>query len=507
MKKILFVLFTSISFGVKAQGTFIKTFSDGAPFWYQPFIKTIDGNLLTASYWNNFYITKTDMSGNIYWTKEFVIQGGGVINSIIQTVDLGYILAGSLDSLSIPISDNKPFLLKVDSSGLFSWIKIYNATGNVSVNGVFQTNDSGYLVSAGNGIEANIIRTDKNGDTLWTKILSGTGSIWSSYCTNDNGFILCGNGSAGGINLIKIDSLANVTWSNNYVSGALEFGRTVLQTSDSGYIVTGCNNCLTPNDDGLVFKTEKNGSLIWAKKFISPLRDFGMSVIENSINEFVLTGYLNDTAGFGTFLINLNTNGDTNWTSTYPVNGGGVSLIQSDNGGYIISCQQSNPNQTVIIRTNAIGETGCSQKYNSLIIQDVIPQITNLTVQTLSSNVIVDTIQVQQHNINLNTTTICINTGANIESKKLNSNFSFSPNPFHSTATIRSNSQFTMHDAQLKIYNAMGSLVRIEHISNITPDNNQDYILHRDYLSNGLYFYELRSNNYELLGRGKFVIE
>ncbi len=48
----------------------------------------------------------------------------------------------------------------------------------------------------------------------------------------------------------------------------------------------------------------------------------------------------------------------------------------------------------------------------------------------------------------------------------------------------------------------MGSLVRDEPILNITS-----YTLHREGLSDGLYFYELRTNDSGLIGKGKFVIE
>ena len=79
--------------------------------------------------------------------------------------------------------------------------------------------------------------------------------------------------------------------------------------------------------------------------------------------------------------------------------------------------------------------------------------------------------------------------------------FTFSPNPLHTTAALNiSDSRFK--NAELKIYNTMGSLVREEEISNINS-----YILQRDDLGDGLYFYELLTPDSELIGVGKFVIE
>ncbi|MCX6274658.1 MAG: hypothetical protein NTV09_05590 [Bacteroidetes bacterium] len=85
--------------------------------------------------------------------------------------------------------------------------------------------------------------------------------------------------------------------------------------------------------------------------------------------------------------------------------------------------------------------------------------------------------------------------------------FSISPNPFHTSATLTVNRQLTPDSyqdgsLQLRIFNTMGALVRHEKIPNINS-----YILHRGILSEGLYFYELLTPDYELIGSGKFVVE
>jgi len=77
------------------------------------------------------------------------------------------------------------------------------------------------------------------------------------------------------------------------------------------------------------------------------------------------------------------------------------------------------------------------------------------------------------------------------------------PNPFHNTAELRfDNTRLAGDKIELKIYNTMGELVREEEI---LPVNS--YILHRAGLSDGLYFYELRTHNYGPVDHGKFVIE
>ncbi|MEO8086660.1 MAG: T9SS type A sorting domain-containing protein [Bacteroidota bacterium] len=81
------------------------------------------------------------------------------------------------------------------------------------------------------------------------------------------------------------------------------------------------------------------------------------------------------------------------------------------------------------------------------------------------------------------------------------------PNPFHATATLSIIVQNALVDCQLKIYNTLGVLVREEKRLNISPDSHGDYTLQRDGLNDGLYFYELRADNYEHISSGKFIIE
>ena len=95
----------------------------------------------------------------------------------------------------------------------------------------------------------------------------------------------------------------------------------------------------------------------------------------------------------------------------------------------------------------------------------------------------------------------------------------FSPNPFHTTATLEINpdsyrdEELKNKNCQLKIYNTLGALVLQSSFSNL-----QSVIISRENMTNGLYFFELNvvksrtlsgltTMSYELIGSGKFVVE
>ena len=79
------------------------------------------------------------------------------------------------------------------------------------------------------------------------------------------------------------------------------------------------------------------------------------------------------------------------------------------------------------------------------------------------------------------------------------------PNPFHSEAQLENGVPSGIRGIEnglLRIYNAMGMLVREDKILNLNS-----YILRRDGLNDGLYFYELRASDSDLIGSGKFLVE
>jgi hypothetical protein len=76
------------------------------------------------------------------------------------------------------------------------------------------------------------------------------------------------------------------------------------------------------------------------------------------------------------------------------------------------------------------------------------------------------------------------------------------PNPFHSTATIEiKNEELKIKNLELKMYDVMGRLVQSQIIT------NQSTIINREDLGDGLYFYQLRTKDYEPIASGKFVVD
>jgi hypothetical protein len=88
-----------------------------------------------------------------------------------------------------------------------------------------------------------MIKTDTNGDTLWTKTFGGTvgNSVQQTY---DGGYVITGVRTgdewlAGDVWLIKTDANGDTLWTKDFGDSLWQYGNSVQQTTDGGYIIAG----------------------------------------------------------------------------------------------------------------------------------------------------------------------------------------------------------------------------------------------------------------------------
>lgn len=319
----------------------------------------------------------TAQAPDTLWTKTFGGSGGDMGGCVQQTNDGGYIIVGSTYSYGTDGAD--VWLIKTDASGDTTWTKTINGGNDDYGNSAQQTTDGGFIITGSTYPSVNVnpdvwlIKSDQSGDTVWTKTFDGNGADfgWSVLQTTDGGYIITGQTGnigqgTGDIWLIKTNASGDSMWTKTYGGINEDEGRSVQQTSDGGYIITGYKNGMWwMGREVFLMKTDASGDSLWTKNYLKSNWSGGHSVIINKDGGYTLTGCFRPTQNHDNgdaFLIKTDASGDTTWIKTFGKNGWdfGLSVQQTSDEGYIIAggIESYNDNKDVwLIKTDASGDT------------------------------------------------------------------------------------------------------------------------------------------------------
>ncbi len=203
-----------------------KTFGGAARDEGNSVVQTTDGGYVvigtTKSFSGNntsdIYFLKTSASGSLIWERTLGTQATEYGFAVRQTNDGGFIIAGSTDSTFNSSLD--VYLIKTDDFGNVQWYRNHGDTlRSEYVNSIEQTIDGGFIIAGSswqNAINPMIflLKTDAFGFHLWTETFTGAMHAYSSslQLANDGGYILGGNSSGSGntkMYLIKTDNTGN----------------------------------------------------------------------------------------------------------------------------------------------------------------------------------------------------------------------------------------------------------------------------------------------------------
>lgn len=248
--------------------------------------------------------------------------------SVRRTISVPLII-GMLSLLIVPVCATEPPAIL--------WEKTFNIHGSDTVKDICRTPDGGFA-AVGNTFTYSskyvtsssaifLVRTDSEGNELWTRTYNGTGFAQGSaiVCTTDGGFMITGHSSGlqsqdPAILLIKTDSRGDTEWERNYGKGGTYVGNSVAQTGDGGYIVCGWTTAgPVMNFDAYLLKTSPSGTVIWDKRFGGPGSEEGSSVIETLGGGYLVAGRT-DSSGSGSndmFLVRINASGELLWEKTF----------------------------------------------------------------------------------------------------------------------------------------------------------------------------------------------
>jgi len=231
LRLLFFVLLANSSFG---QINFFHLYSDNDDDYGEGIVQLEDSSYVVTGSSSSFYGTgseafllKIDSAGNYLWSNNYGGTESDVGRRVLYKKNVGFYIAGYTNSYGSGGYDY--YLIKTDEAGNFEWEKTYGFEQWERVHDAVMTADTGILMvgetnsTFNSNIDMYLVRTDKNGDTLWTKRM---GTDFDD----------------------KLTSIHTLDDSTYYVAGS-------MYSTDSS------------NIKGCVMKIHDDGTILWTKEY------------------------------------------------------------------------------------------------------------------------------------------------------------------------------------------------------------------------------------------------
>ena len=225
----------------------------------------VSGNHGYADGW----IVKLTNLGSIEWQKTLGGSESDKAYSIRQTLDGGYIVAGGSSSNDGDVTGHQGqpgysdfWIVKLTNLGSIEWQKSLGGSAWDRANSIKQTLDGDYIVAGRaastdgdlegtqGGSKGWVVKLSTAGDIIWNNPIAECDEIESIQLTLNGGYIGVGDKAFSASDydffVVQLAESGSTEWQRYLGGSEQENGRSIQQTSDGGYIVAG----LSESDDG-----------------------------------------------------------------------------------------------------------------------------------------------------------------------------------------------------------------------------------------------------------------
>ncbi|MGB0879853.1 MAG: hypothetical protein ACPGTO_04755 [Polaribacter sp.] len=214
-------------------------------------------------------------NGQLDIVKTYGGSKNDVAKSVIKTIDGGYIVLGYTQSADGDITDklNESFdlwVLKFNAEDTLIWSKTFGGTNSDKGNDIIQTSDGGFAVLG---------YSESNDEDVTQN--AGSQDFWVAKLTADG----------------------NLTWQKSFGYSGADYGTTLIETNDNGYLLTGVIDVTASGGQGnsrnsqrhaggdiWAIKLNTSGNLQWSKYYGGSFTDSSFGVAKTDDHGFIMVG-------------------------------------------------------------------------------------------------------------------------------------------------------------------------------------------------------------------------
>ncbi len=331
-------------------------------------VQTADGGYVVAGeygqysvgtpsqFYGDVYLVRTDAYGDTLWTRRYGTPGlWEAADAMIQTSDGGFLLSACIHD---PL--RHLWLIRTDANGDSLWSRTYTVGKGASI---LETGDGCFILTGyGYGDQLNpilcLLKINRNGDKLWLKTFARSSQDEGTCVSlaSDGGYLITGTTNLPepqnlDIWLLKTDANGDTLWTRIYGGDHIDNARSACAVPDGGYLLAGEYTVDGPLGLELhiwLLRTDGGGDTLWTRKINNgSWGDYAYAMHPTTDGGYLLAGETYyDTFDSDIYLLKLDATGSEEWASTIGQNLGGIGderqyrandARQTSDGGYIIT--------------------------------------------------------------------------------------------------------------------------------------------------------------------------
>lgn len=267
------------------------------------------------------FFVRTTAGSTPLWQKIYGKRNRDIARSIVDSDDTTFVAVGTSESYS---SDADIWLVKLDKNGDTLWTRIIARSGRQEGYAIARTPDNGFIVvgTSGDSTTAKLlaIKTNSSGVPVWQREFGEGLHPRAVAKVPSGGFVVAGFVCAGPIGredylIMKLSDSGDSVWAKNYGGAYTESANSITPTSDGGFIVAGNSYSLGYPSLSAIYllKLDSNGNALWSRIYKGFGDNMANSVFETQNGDFLIGGSVKRMGEINFYLLRTEGDGDSIW--------------------------------------------------------------------------------------------------------------------------------------------------------------------------------------------------